>query len=141
MKQSFLNKSQIIQLRTFNPIKNIPGVLQTSPIKIWGKSFMGLLLGGTQKSSTSNHRHPNVLCGKRAPQLLIFLQSYYKETNRDYYFINNDELKKYTVKRKKVKDKKRYSTLQYSTVQYSTVQYSSNRVNSVILNPWLIAGC
>ena len=27
--------------------------------------------GGVQNSSTSNHRHPNVFCGKRAPQLVI----------------------------------------------------------------------
>ena len=27
--------------------------------------------GGDQKSSTSNHRHPNVFCGLRAPQLVI----------------------------------------------------------------------
>ena len=27
--------------------------------------------GGVQKSSTSNHRHSNVFCGSRAPQLVI----------------------------------------------------------------------
>ena len=27
--------------------------------------------GGVQNSSTSNHRHANVFCGKRAPQLVI----------------------------------------------------------------------
>ena len=26
---------------------------------------------GVQSSSNSNHRHPNLFCGKRAPQLLI----------------------------------------------------------------------
>ena len=27
--------------------------------------------GGVQSSSNSNHRHPNLFCGKRAPQLVI----------------------------------------------------------------------
>ena len=27
--------------------------------------------GGVQKCSTGNHRHPNVFCGMRAPQLVI----------------------------------------------------------------------
>jgi len=26
---------------------------------------------GVQSSSNSNHRHPNLFCGKRAPQLII----------------------------------------------------------------------
>ena len=36
------------------------------------KGARGLLAeGGVQNSSTSNHRHTNVFCGKRAPQLVI----------------------------------------------------------------------
>ena len=36
--------------------------------KLWHMLHEG---GGVQKSSISNHRHPNVFCGMRAPQLVI----------------------------------------------------------------------
>ena len=35
------------------------------------RKWISRMRGGDQKSSTSNHRHPNVFCGLRAPQLVI----------------------------------------------------------------------
>ena len=37
-------------------------------VKIWFKR--GVMREGVQSSSNSNHRHPNLFCGKRAPQLV-----------------------------------------------------------------------
>ena len=44
LKQGFLNKSKPIQLRTFKlSYKNIPVILQSSQIRIWGKSVKSFL--------------------------------------------------------------------------------------------------
>ena len=42
-KRSYLYKSQSITLRPFNQANNILVVLQSFPIKIWGKSVKGFL--------------------------------------------------------------------------------------------------
>ena len=48
--------------------------LQTSKnVRLVQKSdqYKRQTMGGVQSSSTSNHHHPNVFCGKNAPQLVI----------------------------------------------------------------------
>ena len=52
------------------------GVLHASTTQQWKPSLVEKKTTsptrvGVQSSSNSNHRHPNLFCGKRAPQLVI----------------------------------------------------------------------
>ena len=63
---SFRKKYQNFAKTTYNvwpPFKKVP-VLEKNETIAWTRE-------GVQSSSNSNHRHPNLFCGKRAPQLVI----------------------------------------------------------------------
>ena len=72
MKQSILlrNSCMVLDERLFCTKFRIIFVSIQNQI-IWRAQPVTLIREGVQSSSNSNHRHPNLFCGKRAPQLVI----------------------------------------------------------------------
>ena len=63
-------QDNINEFRNFQKFKKYNAKMQDNQVVNTGRQPTEAR-GGVQNSSTSNHRHPNVFCGLRAPQLVI----------------------------------------------------------------------
>ena len=56
---------------TLRPKPSVPMFCFPIRANSYKRHLLTLTREGVQSSSNSNHRHPNLFCGKRAPQLVI----------------------------------------------------------------------